>query len=145
MNITSTQYNLNFNAKFANSNSLQEITKYAVKNNKFELLNQARKNIESAKPDSRIRVDLCYTNEFPTIIFSRYEPIKSKGSKENLYKLKSRIEMIANESGNVVKYGFSKILKLGKSAPDNNMFHEIFIKRPYLRKHENFFPFGADI
>ena len=62
--ITNNKPQIAFQAKFLHSESLKQLADYAVEHNKFEKLNQARKNIDSSFLMTRLRLDISKSQEF---------------------------------------------------------------------------------
>lgn len=130
MDIKNYNSNINFQAKFLKSGSLYDIASYAVDHGKFDELNQARKNIDKALLSRRLRVQICYTDDKPTLIISRYEPIKgSVALTTDDYELTAQTEFIANKRMNPLKYGLQILLQLGNNAPHNNIYKKVVIDK----------------
>lgn len=117
-----------FGAKFLYSEDLKNVVEYAVENGKFDKLNQARKNIESAYLTTRIKLDITTSDSGkPILNFTKYTPKKSVNvayslddytiSKTSTYKSEKKI--------NPLKFALEKIIKMGNNAPHNNTFKNI--------------------
>ena len=132
MNI-SNQYptNLNFGAKFLKSKSLELVAEYAIEKGKFEKLNQARKNIDSANLTTRLRFDYGLTDGKPFVTFARYElkpgVIVPKSMKD--YKAPKFFLYESSKKENVLKFAFERLIKLGNNAPRNNMYKKVVISK----------------
>ena len=76
MDISCTQPS--FQAKFIYSDALKQVADYAVKHNKFNKLNQARKNIDSTYLTTRLKLDISKNaDNLPVVSFTRYVPKKA--------------------------------------------------------------------
>lgn len=76
MKIQNYQNQTSFQAKFLHSDSLQKLVQYSVENGKFDKLNAARKNIDSAYLTTRLKVDIFEKDGKPIINFTRFVPKK---------------------------------------------------------------------
>lgn len=124
-------YNPNFNAKFIHTDSLESVVKWAIEHNKFETLNQARKNIDKYYLLYRIKFELFKTVDGkPFAMFTRYIPKKNIlfPKYENDYIESQPMIFQCYEKINPLKFGFDKIISLGKNVPNNHMYDRI-IKR----------------
>lgn len=123
--------NINFQARFLNSESLKRIAEYAVEKNKFEKLNQARKNIAKSYIQTKLRVDIGDKDGYPFVTFTRFNPKSRvvvpqvmddlKLEKVTLYKSDKKI--------NPLKFALQKLIKLGNKAPENKMFKNVVINK----------------
>ena len=124
-------YSPAFQAKFFHSESLKMIADYAVEHNKFQKLNQARKNIDAYCLPVRLRVDIGRTEKgFPSIVFTKFMPksgIIVPTSMNDYVPVKSTT-YVGSESKDLLKFALEKLIKLGNDAPKNNMFKNIVIK-----------------
>lgn len=82
-------------------------------------------------------MNLCYTDKFPTVVFSRYErgwnPKLQKQTDE--YVLKRQVDYICeNPKLNPLKFALEKIIKMGNNAPDNKVFHRVVIEKDQSKK-----------
>lgn len=121
-----------FSAKFLHSESLKQIADYAVEHNKFEKLNQARKNIDSSFLKTRLRVDTGINEKgFPFVTFTRLEPKKSINVALSMddYKQAKITLFESNKKENPLKFALEKIIKLGNDAPKNNMYKNVVINK----------------
>ena len=135
MKIQSTS-NLNFNAKIINNESFNEIRSYALEHNKFAKFKQTLENIDKIRKDTFLKMDICYTNEYPTIVFSRYEygwDPKLKQQTNNLV-LKKQVDYVSTKKEKPEKFALRKFIKLGNNAPDNNMYQDVVIKKEKTKK-----------
>ena len=130
MDIRST--NQNFCAKFIHTDSLYDVAKYAVAEGEFEKLNTARKNISKQHLQTRIGMDICYTDRYPTVIFSRYQPKKNIRIplSMNDYELTNRVEYISNHPNrHPCKFALKLLVNMGKTAPYNKLYQEVVVKK----------------
>ena len=137
MNIQPTN-SVSFNAKIVNNNAYEEVMKYALEHNKFTRFTKTLENIDKIRKDTFIRMDICYTEDYPTVVFSRYERGWNKFTQQptDKYVLKRQVDFISSKKENPAKYAFKKLVKLGNDAPNNKMFQEVVItkdtnKKPY--------------
>ena len=120
-----------FKAKFIHTDDLENVVKYAVKHNKFDKLNEARKNIDSTFLQHRIRFELFeYPDGRPYVIFTRYAPKKDAKiiRTEDDYIKSEPLIYECSKVMNPLKYGLLKLLKLGNGAPHNRMYEKIVIR-----------------
>lgn len=128
MYITSQQpSSINFNAKFFHSESLKQVADYAVEKGKFQKLNQARKNIDSANLTTRLRFDYGEVEGRPFVTFARYDLKSGVVVPKTLddYKAPKIYLFQSCKKGNVLKFAFERIVKLGNSAPNNKMYRQV--------------------
>lgn len=119
--------NVNFQAKFLKSDSLQQIAEYAVEHGKFDKLNIARKNIDNANFTTRLMVNIGDEEGRPYIKFTRYNlkpnaPIDytmDDFRPEKTTVFKSSVKM------NPLKFALEKIIKMGNDAPHNNIYKKV--------------------
>jgi len=141
MNINNNNSNVNFQAKFFKNDDLTSIVKYAQEHGKFDKLNKARKEIDNNYQTlrTRLKVDICYTDNYPTVIFSRYQPQKdciALSGKD--YELTAQTEFICPKKGqNPLKFALDRIIKLSQGAPESKMYKKVVIDKgeiidPYL-------------
>ena len=131
MNINSQNNTLNFKARFLDSESLRRVANYAVEHNKFDKLNNSRKNIEKYYFNRRLLVDVGEKDGKPYITFTRFikkpEVIVPKTmqdfKKDKITTFKSETKM------NPLKFAFEKPVKLGNDAPKNRMFKNVIINK----------------
>lgn len=120
--------NTHFGVKFLDSPDLRDIVVDSVKKGKFDKLNQARKNMDKLDLKKRLKVDLCYTNDKPTIIFSRYEPDKRVlvPLTMNDYILTAITEFTSTKKHeNILKFARRMIVKMGNDVQNNNMYRQV--------------------
>lgn len=131
MNVNNYNYGVNFQAKFLNTESLSDVVKYAMEKGKFDKLNTARKNIDKADIRTRLEMEICYTNDKPTVIFRKYEPENRKFAIDlNDYKPTNQVEYICdNPKTDPRKFALKLIMKMSNSAPQNNLYKEVVRKR----------------
>lgn len=119
-----------FQAKFLYSNSLKQIADYAVEHGKFEKLNEARKNIDSAYLTTRLKVDIFEKDGKPGVSFTRYTPKKDMVAKSNNdYMQVKQIKYISSTKCNPLKFALERLIRLGNNAPHNNMFRSVVISK----------------
>ena len=119
-------------AKFLHSESLKQIADYAVEHNKFDKLNQARKNIDSACLLTRLRVDTGINEKgFPFITFTRFEPKKNVNIAMSMddYQQTKITLFESKRKENLFKFALEKIIKLSNNAPKNNMYKDVVINK----------------
>ncbi len=126
MDISRTQPS--FQAKFIYSDALKQVADYAVEHNKFNKLNQARKNIDSAYLTTRLKLDISKNaDNLPVASFTRYVP--KKGAlppfESSDYIQAKTISYAASEKINPLKFVFEKIIKLSNNAPQNKMYKSV--------------------
>ena len=126
MDISRTQPS--FQAKFIYSDSLKQVADYAVKHNKFNKLNQARKNIDSAYLTTRLKLDISKNaDNLPVVSFTRYVP--KKGAlppfESSDYVQAKTISYAASKKINPLKFALEKIIKLANNAPQNKMYKSV--------------------
>lgn len=129
-NIHTPSYNTSFQAKFLHSESLKMVADYAVEHNKFEKLNQARKNIDSSFLQTRLKLDIKESkNGNPIVSFTKYEPKKNVNVAYSLddYEVVKITEFKSEKKINPLKFALEKIIKLGNNAPRNNMYKNVII------------------
>ena len=123
--------NVQFGAKYLNSDSLKQVVEYAVERNKFDKLNSARKNIDKACFRTRLKVDIGENEGKPFISFSRYNPkstvIVPKTSDDMVLEKVSVYK--SDKKMNMLKFALEKLIKLGNNAPHNNMYKNVVIKK----------------
>ncbi len=130
MQIRCSDNNSNFQAKFLKTDSLTDVVKYAIEKGKFDKLNQARKNIDKAALTKRIKMDICYTNDYPTVIFTKYEiPNFSRGLSLDEYIPTKQVTFISSKKMNPLKFALEKIIKLGNNAPENKMYKNLIFSK----------------
>ena len=128
MNIKNNHSQINFQAKFLQTESIYEITEYAVKNGKFNELNKARKIFEKADPRTRVAVDICYTGKKPTLIFSYYVPNPARsGMFSDEFILVNQTDFIAKrEKEHPLKFALKLIINIAKQGEKSSQFKTIF-------------------
>ncbi|MBO6180943.1 hypothetical protein IJ674_00875 [bacterium] len=129
--------NISFGAKFVENKDFIAVADYAFSKHRMDLFNEALQNIDRIRKDTFIKMDLCYTDKKPTVVFSRYE----KGWNHKLqkqtdkYVLKRQVDYIAeNEKLNPLKMAFDKIIKMGNNKARNNTFDYVVIEKEQSKK-----------
>lgn len=119
--------NINFQAKFLKSDSLQQVVNYAIERGKFDKLNTARRNIDNTHFSTRLMVDIGDDEGRPFVRFTRYN-LKPNAPldytmedfrPEKTTVFKSSVKM------NPLKFALEKIIKMGNDAPHNNMYKKV--------------------
>lgn len=130
MNIENNYSKLNFQAKFLQTKDLYDITGYAVKKGKFFELNKARKLLEACNPKTRVAINLCYTGNKPTIIFSHYTPkYGSSGMFTDEFVLANQVDIVAKKADeDILKFALRKIISLAKQGSKSSQYKDIFKK-----------------
>ncbi len=131
MKIQNYQNQTAFQAKFLYSDSLQQLVQYSVEHGKFDKLNAARKNIDSAYLKTRLKVDIFEENGKPRIIFTRFVPKKNvliAKYQDDLEQVKV-VTIKSDKKCNPLKFAFEKIIKLSNNAPHNNMYKNVVITK----------------
>jgi hypothetical protein len=128
--------NLSFNAKIIHNQSYEEVVKYALEHNKMTRLISTLNNIDKIRKDTFLEMNICYTGDYPSIVFSRYERGWNKVLQEETddYVLKRQVDYISTKKENPVKYALSRLIKLGNDAPNNKMYQEVVIKKDESKK-----------
>ncbi len=126
-------YTPNFQAKFLHSESLKQIADYAVELGKFDKLNNARKNIDSAFLRTRIRVDFgADENNKSFVTFTRFVPKENvvvPQTMDDYIVEKTMLYTTTNKKKHPLKYALEKIIKMGNQVPENRIFREVVIKK----------------
>ncbi len=122
MNINSTTSKQSFQAKFLKTKTLEELADYAVSNNKFQKLNDARKKIEAHDYFVKIAVDYNAKNKFE---FSTYTPQYAKSGNEIIKDFKIKKTEIDSKKQNYLKELYEIIIKMSNSAPENKLYKKI--------------------
>ena len=130
MEIKNYNSNVQFQAKFLKSDSLTDIANYAVEHGQFKKLNCARKNIDKTYIRTRLKVDLCYENNCPVVIISRYVP-KSRKAVFSLdeYTLVAQTKFIAPKKMNLLHFGLQTLIKLGNDVLHNDMYKKVVAEK----------------
>ena len=132
MNINNNS-NVNFQAKFVKSDSLYDVVNYAIEKGKFDKLNQARKNIDNAYLTTKLKVDIFYSNKFPTLSITKYEPKHhSSGFFAEDYIPTNRVEFVCQKpKANPLAYALKILIKMGNNAPNNHIFKDVVTVKNY--------------
>ena len=118
----------NFQAKFIHTQSIKDLAEFAVRTNRFDKLNKARKKIDNAYLRHRISFELSQTNEgIPIAIFTRYTPKKDVAFPKTIddFEKSAPIEYRAKRIMNPLIYGYDIIRKLATFNGQNDMFKKI--------------------
>lgn len=129
--ITTPKYSPAFQAKYLHSESLKLVADYAVEHGKFDKLNQARKNIDKAALQTRLRFDLGDKDGKPFVTFTRYKLKPASIIVKTMDDLiLDKVTVFQSEKRmNPLKFAFEKLIKIGNDAPKNNMFKNVVIKK----------------
>ena len=113
MQVTKVNSTPNFQAKFLHSESLKQIADYAAEHGKFNKLNTARKNIDNAYLQTRLRVDIGENEGKPFISFTRFKPKKTTVVVNSINDLKQdKVTLFKSDKPeNVFKFALEKIIK----------------------------------
>lgn len=123
-----------FQAKFLNSEALQQIAQYAVEKGEFQKLNRARKNIDKSRLTTLLKVDVFKKENKCGITFTRYIPKVIVPKTMNDYYITNITTYESTNISNPLEFGLQKIIKLGNNAPHNNMFREVVIRHQHIIK-----------
>ena len=119
-----------FGAKFINTQSLHDVVNYAVENGKFDKLNKARKKIDCAYLNRRLKLEIFTTedeNKIPYVILTRYTPKRHIIVPKTMddFNMSEPFIFTAKQKMNPLKFAFDIIQKLSNSAPKNNMYKKV--------------------
>ncbi len=120
--------NINFQAKFLDTESLQQVVEHAVQKKKFPRLNQARKDIDSAFLQVRLALDIISTENNKTIIrFSKYTPKRGLGIAYTAedYSFVKYTDYVCPKNKKPLDFAIDRIIKLSNSAPHNKMYKQV--------------------
>ena len=131
MEVNNNFSNINFQAKFVKSDSLNNIVNYAIEKGKFGKLNQARKNIDNAFLRTRLKVDIEYSGEYPSVVFTKYEPARNKaGFQAEDYIQTNRVTYTCkNKKNKPLDFALRTIIKMGNNAPNNKLYKSIVVNK----------------
>lgn len=129
--------NISFGAKFIENKDFIDVADYAFGKHKMDIFNESLKNINLKRKDTFIKMNLCYTDKFPTVVFSRYErgwdpKLQQQTDK---YVLKRQVDYVSEDKKlNPLKMAFEKIVKMGNNKAKNNTFERIVIEKEQSKK-----------
>lgn len=129
--------NISFGAKFIENKDFIAVADYAFGKHKMDIFNESLRNINRRRKDTFIKMDLCYTDKFPTVVFSRYERGWNPGLQQQTdeYVLKRQVDYVAEDKKlNPLKMAFDKIIKMGNNKAQNNTFDYVVIEKEQSRK-----------
>lgn len=131
MKIQNYQNQTSFQAKFLQSDSLQQLAQYSVEHGKFDKLNAARKNIDSAFLSTRLKVDIFEENGKPGVSFTRFVPKKNVliAKYQDDFEQAKVVTFKSEKKCNPLKFALEKIIKLSNNAPHNNMYKNVIITK----------------
>lgn len=131
MKIQNYQNQTSFQAKFLHSDSLQQLVQYSVENGKFDKLNAARKNIDSAYLTTRLKVDIFEKDGKPIINFTKFVPKKNVlvAKYQDDFEQAKVVTFKSDKKCNPLKFAFEKIIKLSNNASHNNMYKNVVITK----------------
>lgn len=121
-----------FKAKFLYSDSLKQVADYAAERGKFGKLNEARKNIDKAALRTRLLLDAGINEKGDAFVsFTKFAPKKDVVIPKSMddYIKSEPIVFTTGKTKNWIKFAYEKILKLGNSAPENNMYKRIVLNK----------------
>lgn len=126
-----TNNQVNFTAKFFHSDALKKVAEYSVENGKFDKLNQAQLNIGRTHFRTRFLVDIGEQEGKPFISIDSFVPKDQVVVPKTMddYKLVKSVKFLSEKKVNPFKFAYQKIIKLGNSAPENNMFQRLIGKK----------------
>ena len=119
-----TQNNLSFGTKIINNDTYNDIMIYALKKNKFSKFLKTIENVDKFEKDIFVKMNLCYTDKFPTVVFSRY--MKNKNGDFVLTKQTDYISPKSNK--NPVEYALKMFFKLGANRGNNKVYKDVVIR-----------------
>jgi len=129
--------NISFGARFIENKDFIAVADYAFKKHKMDVFNESIENIARIRKDTLLKMNLCYTDKFPTVVFSRYE----KGWNPRLqqqtdeYVLKRQVDYVSEDKKlNPLKLAFDKIIKMGNNHAHNNTFDYVVIEKEQSKK-----------
>ena len=115
-----------FKAKFLDTPAIRGVANWALKNGKFDQLNNARKQIDYSAVKVRINFDLATDLEgYPIVIFKRYFPKVINPQSENDYIISRPVVYKSQEKISPLEYGFKKIVQMGYYVTRNKLFKEV--------------------
>lgn len=117
-----------FTAKFLYTDSLKQVADYALQHGKFNKLNDARKNIDSAHLSTRIKLDVTRTEKgYPSLTFTTYRPKSTVIVPKTMDDMREvrAVTIEKKVSMNPIRYALEKIIKMGNNAPKNNLYKRI--------------------
>lgn len=134
--------NISFGAKFIENKDFIDVADYAFKKHKMDVFNESLENISKIRKDTLLKMNLCYTDKFPSVVFSRYE----KGWNPKLrqttdeYILKRQVDYISEDKKlSPLKLAFDKIIKMGNNRARNNTFDYVVIEKEQGKKPYSLF------
>lgn len=112
----------NFGICIVQNKTYNQIMRYALENNKFTKFLKTIENIDKYEKDIFVKMDLCYTEDYPTVVFSRYE----KGL--DGLELTNQVDYISTKKDdNPIKYALKQFFKLGANRGNNNHYRDIVL------------------
>lgn len=125
---TNLTYTPNFGAKFLKTELLQEAAEYALKNNKFSKLNEARKIIENHDVFTRISVDIKPNakNTGKNFVFTAYIPkYNTKTDGEINKHFKKSTTLVPSNKTNYLQELCDLIIKMSRNSTENNFYKKV--------------------
>lgn len=132
MRINQPTTNLNFQAKFLHSKSLESIAKFSVRCNMFGKLSRMKNNIDKAHLKTRLLVDAGRTSDgYAQVTFTRFYPKYKTFIAKTMNDLRvvKSITYISDKKDNPIWFAMNKIIEMGQKAPYNELFKEIVAKK----------------
>ena len=110
---------------------MQQLAQYSVEHGKFDKLNTARKNIDSAFLSTRLKVDIFEENGKPGVSFTRFVPKKNVliAKYQDDFEQAKVVTFKSEKKCNPLKFALEKIIKLSNNAPHNNMYKNVVITK----------------
>ncbi len=128
---------LTFKAQVINNNTYRAIEKMAKEKGLMPKLNMSLNGISKRRRNTLLAIDVCYTDKFPTVVFTRYEKKWDPIFQEELdeYVVKKQTDYISSkENENPISFALKRLIKLGNNNGDNKMFEEVVIAKEKSRK-----------
>lgn len=121
-------YNQNFGAKFLNTDLLKETAEYALKNNKFDKLNNARKAIENYDVFTKVAAEVAKNKKSGAeeLKFTSYIPKYTRSAKGEIIKKYKQVSTTIPCNQKKHHYQlYQLIVKMGINAPENKLYKKI--------------------
>ena len=138
MNINYTSPKIHFGATIEENETYAQMRTMAEEKGKLELFDKAVDYLSRRCHNSKLEMNVCYTDKYPTIVFSRYT--KKWDSSINMpsdeFVLRNQVDYISSKPNeNPISFALKRFLKLTNNKCNNNMFERIMINvEPGFRK-----------
>lgn len=143
MRVENTGYKPFFGAKVIENDTLKAVRQYAKELGKESKIDEALLNIDKIRRETLLKIDVCYTENKPTVVFSRYERQRNPetGLYTGDYALRSQtdFENTSKKNMNPIKFAYQKLIKLSNGAPDNNMYQQVVIDKSFNARKARLF------